>query len=166
MAEGGGGGTAVVVVLAVCAAAGMATGTGGDRVRAASDGAPDQPQFVSVDNARSFDGSLHLSTSACDGTGASQLRYEVVDGAGGRVAQVTRDVEPADRRQRATIGRGLPEGDYRVTVTCLQSGQPVGDFRTTSARVVPAGSGDAAGGSGASGAGRSPAGYPLPATGR
>lgn len=159
-AGGGGGGAAVAVALAVCAAAGMAQGGRVVSAQSTRSGPVEQPQVVQVDNASSFDGVLRVSTSACQDIAADQVRWDVSDARGAAIASITSDVYPASRRQTAVIGRGLPEGSYTVTATCLSDSEPVGDFRTATYQVHPSF------GAGATGSGTATSAYPLPRTGR
>lgn len=117
----------IVVVLLICVITGIIQGARGmvrhidpSEIGAASS------SVLSVDNARSFDGTVKISTSLCTDTpdALDQVRYRVQDAAGSVVAR--RDLPlVADReRQAAMLGMNLPAGDYDVTVTCLANGQP------------------------------------------
>lgn len=124
----------ILIVLIICVIVGMIQGARG-LVHGASDGFR-RAKAVAVENVDTFNGTLRVSTSACEDTAAlDQVRYQVTSSKGAEVATVTKPLVSGRERQSADVGKGLASGRYKVTVTCLCDGKATGDQKSTRVTV-------------------------------
>ncbi|MGO4957177.1 hypothetical protein ACTQ49_07870 [Luteococcus sp. Sow4_B9] len=125
----------IVIVLIICILVGMWQGARG-LVHGASAGERSRSDVISVENARTLNGSLRVSTSMCsDTSGLDSVRYRVEDSTGREVAKQQSSYVAGRLRQTANLGTGLPAGRYRVEVACLSNGQPTGETKSTHVTV-------------------------------